>query len=438
MGDEEGSDFRDSDLYTQISFVRGTSTEETRSRRNTEENEEEEEETGRDGEDEENEFVGGSGGSGGLNPPPSSHTLDNSNRKTDADEGGKISVRLLSLADHDFIRDRLSPPPVAPSSPEDEQKEGDNPNSPNPRPQVVGISLFATFSSWWTPILSTIRLCSDLWNVSEPCVLIYGFISRVGAENLLETCSEAGVFIIRFSERNPGQLAIAFTTIDPSAAKRNKKSKKKPKKEPDTITTDSPGSGRNGLLSPTSEVDETDPELTAPPPSTPSRSEQTEPTKKKKDDEDEDEDDTDKKKKKKKAIKVRHCLVDVNENGCSIRVGGSTQHYRSLSALILDSGALRYFYPRFEKMGIVSLKEERRERRVLRRLSSRGGEEESFDRRILNRSQSSQLPPTNNNNENDQNAALLPPPPINRHSTEVHPPNSSSKDQDKRIGRNRN
>ena len=72
---------------------------------------------------------------------------------------------------------------------------------------------FVLFCSWLSPTLKTLNSISSEWQTTTTTgsrVLIHGFVGRVRAVEMLKEMSSAGVFLIRFSESNPGWLVISF------------------------------------------------------------------------------------------------------------------------------------------------------------------------------------------------------------------------------------
>lgn len=73
------------------------------------------------------------------------------------------------------------------------------------------LEVFASFSQWWLgPVMDTLSKMSKDWAAIDP-VTVHGFISRKRAKRKLMKTRLPGVFILRFSVRNPGRLILGFT-----------------------------------------------------------------------------------------------------------------------------------------------------------------------------------------------------------------------------------
>lgn len=78
----------------------------------------------------------------------------------------------------------------------------------------MSVDAFRSFwNDWFSVAITGIRhsrLINEFWKRGY----IMGFISKVGAENLLngQRCPP-GTFLLRFSERAPGSFAIAYTKV---------------------------------------------------------------------------------------------------------------------------------------------------------------------------------------------------------------------------------
>jgi len=79
--------------------------------------------------------------------------------------------------------------------------------------ETVNVTSFTKFWDWFGKVMHGIRHHKPflfLWLKG----LVYGFISKEDAERLLDG-QPVGTFVTRFSERRPGQIAIAFSKKDP-------------------------------------------------------------------------------------------------------------------------------------------------------------------------------------------------------------------------------
>jgi hypothetical protein len=72
---------------------------------------------------------------------------------------------------------------------------------------LVTLAAYGKFWPWFTQLTRTIFRLRPEWCQDRPR-LIYGLISRGRADVMLKT-SPPGTFMLRFSENNPGHLAIA-------------------------------------------------------------------------------------------------------------------------------------------------------------------------------------------------------------------------------------
>jgi len=72
----------------------------------------------------------------------------------------------------------------------------------------IAPSAVATFWKWFGPTLAAIRFqrpIGSLWHSG----LLYGLLTRTDVEQTLAS-HNVGVFMLRFSERNPGQIGVAY------------------------------------------------------------------------------------------------------------------------------------------------------------------------------------------------------------------------------------
>jgi len=86
-----------------------------------------------------------------------------------------------------------------------QKKLGKNFDDPN---TIITQKDFDNFWNWFGPVLQKIRYCKFLlpmWNQG----LVWGIIDKPEAEKQLKNFG-AGTFLLRFSERQPGALAIAY------------------------------------------------------------------------------------------------------------------------------------------------------------------------------------------------------------------------------------
>lgn len=70
---------------------------------------------------------------------------------------------------------------------------------------------FASFSQWWLgPVMDTMSKIQNDWAAIDP-LKVHGFISRTRAKRKLMTTRLPGVYILRFSDTNPGSLILGLT-----------------------------------------------------------------------------------------------------------------------------------------------------------------------------------------------------------------------------------
>jgi hypothetical protein len=74
----------------------------------------------------------------------------------------------------------------------------------------LSVSDYANFIDWWIPMIQSVDSLRLEFCYSSP-VLIHGFISREETEKLLLETKRSGIFLFRFSDKNPGHLALGFT-----------------------------------------------------------------------------------------------------------------------------------------------------------------------------------------------------------------------------------
>lgn len=69
---------------------------------------------------------------------------------------------------------------------------------------------FASFSQWWLgPVMDTMSKIQNDWAAIDP-LKVHGFISRTRAKRKLMTTRLPGVYILRFSDTNPGSLILGL------------------------------------------------------------------------------------------------------------------------------------------------------------------------------------------------------------------------------------
>ena len=73
------------------------------------------------------------------------------------------------------------------------------------------LEVFASFSQRWLgPVMDTLSKMPKDWAAIDP-VTVHGFISRKSVARKIMETRQPGVFILRFSVRNPGYLILGFT-----------------------------------------------------------------------------------------------------------------------------------------------------------------------------------------------------------------------------------
>lgn len=115
------------------------------------------------------------------------------------------SRRALSISDMEFLRVRCF------------ACNGIDPFTAGPN-ALVTFEMFAEFWKWLGPVLVLIVRLHKLWGSVSP-VRLHGFLDKTQAFNMLlgDESAGPGTFLLRFSERHAGCLAIAFVVEVPAA-----------------------------------------------------------------------------------------------------------------------------------------------------------------------------------------------------------------------------
>lgn len=75
----------------------------------------------------------------------------------------------------------------------------------------ISLEAFALFSQkWMRRVIHTLSAMRNEWAVMQP-VKVHGFVSERDARHMLKKTGLPGVFMLRFSERNPGCLGLLVT-----------------------------------------------------------------------------------------------------------------------------------------------------------------------------------------------------------------------------------
>lgn len=80
---------------------------------------------------------------------------------------------------------------------------------------TVNLASYVRFSVWWSALLRLLRSGSMIreFVTTAPTALIHGFVTRQQAEMQLKSIAplRPGLFLVRFSESQPGRLAVSYT-----------------------------------------------------------------------------------------------------------------------------------------------------------------------------------------------------------------------------------
>jgi len=82
-------------------------------------------------------------------------------------------------------------------------------------PGYVGLSEFGTFWPWLHSFIACVQKIREHWVATDP-IQVQGLISRQVTNEMLRG-KPIGTFVLRFSENNPGCLAVGFVDTDNTA-----------------------------------------------------------------------------------------------------------------------------------------------------------------------------------------------------------------------------
>ena len=75
---------------------------------------------------------------------------------------------------------------------------------------IFSLKTFVKFCQWWIPVNTTLLQIPNEWASLNP-VKVQGFMGIIQANDLLLKKNLPGVFLLRFSESNPGRLVLTHT-----------------------------------------------------------------------------------------------------------------------------------------------------------------------------------------------------------------------------------